>query len=75
MGHKGWEVLVDYANERMRPYKLEVLNGSIDSIEKYKYRSGWLQGVHAVLDFPKTVANAVENEHERRGALVAEESY
>lgn len=59
-------MLVDWLNERMRPVKLRILNGRLDSHDEYLTVTGYCKGIHEVLDAPAIVAQLVENESLRR---------
>ena len=65
--HPGWEVLRDYLESvLMRGDKFRVLNGHMETIEEYKFTTGVLRGIHAVLDTPGHVRNQVSSELQSR---------
>lgn len=61
-----WQALVAFSHERMAATKKAVLNGHYDDIDKYKNQTGWLRGIHDVLDTADTVRKVVEDERVRR---------
>lgn len=64
--HPGWQVLTDWLNERMRPRKLEILNGNIKSHEDYLKSTWFCVGATEAIDAPQKVAQLLVNEQERR---------
>jgi hypothetical protein len=61
----GWAVLVDFMEVRTRADKLRVLNGKCVDIDDYRKLTGFLIGVHAVLDAPSTVQELADNARRR----------
>ena len=60
--HPGWEVLVDYCNVVMAPVKRRLLNDSgVDTLDEYKKLSGYLAGMHRVVDVPAEVETLASN--------------
>jgi len=53
--HQGWELLADYIRAQMEAKQTYVLNGNADNMEEYNKITGWIAGVRAVLDSPKTL--------------------
>jgi hypothetical protein len=53
-----WRVLVDYVQKTEVLKQSYLLNGGCRNIEEYKKISGWLEGVHFVLDAAKTTEDA-----------------
>lgn len=65
-------MLVDWLHERMRPEKTAVLNGRVQTHDEYLSTTGYLRGIHEVLDVPSKVAQLVLNEQTRRQEAEAE---
>jgi hypothetical protein len=50
----------------MEPVKKAVLNGGPKDIEEYRKKTGWLTGVHHVLDLPTIMWESLEAERAQR---------
>lgn len=67
MKHKGWDVLVDYLDLKMRGDKLKVLNNNVEDFDEYRKISGRLVGItYAIQDAPREILVLPENETRRR---------
>ena len=64
--HPGWPVLLDWMHQRMMPRKKRLLNGMIPDRDEYLSTTGFLLGIHEIIDAPAKVAELVSNEQQRR---------
>jgi hypothetical protein len=53
-----WRALVEYVQQTERVKQLYLVNGGCRDIEDYRKVTGWLEGVHFVLDAAKTTEDA-----------------
>jgi hypothetical protein len=69
--HPGWAVLVDRMHVVMNPAKRKILNGNSDSFDDYLKMTGFLTGIHRVLDMHDEIGEMVVSERQKRAEIEA----
>lgn len=58
--HQGWQYLLDFVKSFAISRQNRMIQGHIETLDKYREEAGWLMGAQFVLDAPKTAAGIAE---------------